>query len=812
MMACPPPETLSAVFDLAVRASALEVTYHSGQLQGNDRREDKHRKFTKVSTGEEQRENRQSNEEGGLFDYQRLVEDQRRVMNVLESCRQRLAKTELALAGCSSENATAKADTSNPTTHEVRGHGGRAGRSVAFDVCRKCGEKGHWARECPLLVTRKRDTTGRSKANALMTNSRPHRQVYIQFVYEGQFYRALLDTGCDISVMGAHVLPGISYQECSQKLYAANLSAVPIVGSTELKYAIGGVTMRYELSVSDEIDEIVFGVGWLTDHRCVWDFEQGKLYIRDGEKPRPVSLWAVNRRPCIRRIYAKDTTEIPSRSQVDLPVKSIWSTLPPKAVDWLAEPRELRTHVIAARTLLSTEGQAHIRVVNCGSTDCTIQRGDLIATAEVVGRPKVAHRDQTADEDTAYEHVQCLIDDLPDYLDQQEKEKATEFIRRHVSVFPKSATDLGRNRMRPHRIDTGDHQPIKEPMRRHPYAHIPIIESNVQELLAAKVIEPAASPWASNVLLVRKKDGTWRFCVDYRKLNDVTRKEAYPLPRIDSCLESLGGPRYFSTLDLRAGYWQTELAQEDANKTAFVTRSGQYRLTVLSMGLANAPSHIQRLMDIVLASLLWKCCLVFLDDIIVYSTTFDQHLERLAAVFDCLAKADLKMKASKCQLFRESVRFLGHVVSAQGIAADPEKVKTVASWPLPRNLQEVRSFVGLASYYRRFIAGFADIARPLHILIEKGRAFVWESAQEEAFQTLKDKLTSAPILASPQDLGQYILDTDASSSGLGAVLQQRQNGEIRMISYASRTLSRAERNYSTTRRELLAVIFGFKQF
>jgi hypothetical protein len=184
-----------------------------------------------------------------------------------------------------------------------------------------------------------------------------------------------------------------------------------------------------------------------------------------------------------------------------------------------------------------------------------------------------------------------LIDDLPDYLNQQERQKATEFIRRHVSVVSKSATDLVRNRMRPHRIDTGDYQTIKEPMRRHPYAHIPIIESNVQELLAAKVIEPAASPWASNVLLVQKKDDTWRFCVDYRKLNDVTRKEAYPLPRIDSCLECLGGSRYFSTLALRDGYWQTELAQEDADKTAFITRSGPYRFTVLSMGLANAPSQ-----------------------------------------------------------------------------------------------------------------------------------------------------------------------------------------------------------------------------
>jgi hypothetical protein len=371
---------------------------------------------------------------------------------------------------------------------------------------------------------------------------------------------------------------------------------------------------------------------------------------------------------------------------------------------------------------------------------------------------------------------------------------------------------LGRNNLQPHRIDTGDHPPIKQAMRRQPYAHIEEIERNIQELLAADIIEPAVSPWASNVLLVKKKDGTWRFCVDYRKLNDVTRKEAYPLPRIDMCLESLGNSGYFSTLDLRAGYWQTEVDRRDADKTAFITRSGQYRFKVLSMGLANAPSQFQRLMDLVLSGLLWEYCLVFLDDIIVYSATVDQHVERLSAVFGRLASANLKLKPSKCQLFQREVRFLGHVISEAGIAADPEKVSVVASWPQPRNLTELRSFLGLASYYRRFVSGFANIARPLHQLTSKGQPFVWQDAQETAFQSLKEHLITAPILASPTNDGEYIIDTDASLHRLGAVLQQRQDGGIRVIAYASRTLSRVERNYSTTRRELLAVIFGFKHF
>ena len=211
-------------------------------------------------------------------------------------------------------------------------------------------------------------------------------------------------------------------------------------------------------------------------------------------------------------------------------------------------------------------------------------------------------------------------------------------------------------------------------------------------LLTAKVIEPAQSSWNSNVLLVRKKDGTMRFCVDYRKLNSVTVKLSYPLPRIDTCLESLGGAQYFSTLDLRSGYWQTEIAEEDRDKTAFSTRSGQYRFTVLSMGLANAPAQFQRLMDLVLVGLNFETCLVYLDDIICFSRTFDEHLSRLSAIFNRLVASDLKLSSKKCHLFQPEVDFLGHVVSRAGIAVSPEKIRAVCNWPRPQNVQEVRSF------------------------------------------------------------------------------------------------------------------------
>jgi hypothetical protein len=248
-----------------------------------------------------------------------------------------------------------------------------------------------------------------------------------------------------------------------------------------------------------------------------------------------------------------------------------------------------------------------------------------------------------------------------------------------------------------------------------------IIDKATKEMQEAKVIEPSTAEWASNLVVVTKKDGTARVCVDTRFLNNVTKRDCYPLPRIDTCLDSLGGSRYFSTLDLRSGFWQTEVAEQDRDKTTFITRSGAWRFCVLPFGLKNAPSQFQRLMDMVMAGILWEACIVYMDDLIIMAPTFDLHLERLNAVFDRLLRANLKVKVSKCPLFKEKVSFLGNRISAKGIEVCPKKIRTIANWPRPQNLTELRSFLGLSSYYRRFVEGFAKIAKPLHSLTEKDK-------------------------------------------------------------------------------------------
>jgi len=303
-----------------------------------------------------------------------------------------------------------------------------------------------------------------------------------------------------------------------------------------------------------------------------------------------------------------------------------------------------------------------------------------------------------------------------------------------------------------------------------------------------------------------------RFCVDYRKVNELVKKDKFPLPKIDTCLDTLNGCQYYSSCDLRWGYWQTEIDESDRDKTAFVTRKGQWRFKVLSFGLCNAPSQFARIMELVMSGLTYDICLVYLDDILVFSKTFEEHCDRLATIFNRLERYTLKLKPTKCHLFQRKVKFLGHVVSGAGIECDPDKVAAIATWPTPTNISEVRTFCGLASYYRTFVKDFAKLAKPLHELTRKNATFVWNQGCEAAFQALKERLMSAPILVPPRDEGKYVLDTDASDMALGAVLQQEQDGQLRVIGYASRALTNAERRYCITRKELLGVVYGLKKY
>lgn len=339
-----------------------------------------------------------------------------------------------------------------------------------------------------------------------------------------------------------------------------------------------------------------------------------------------------------------------------------------------------------------------------------------------------------------------------------------------------------------------------------------IINEEVEKMLADDIIEPSHSPWSSPIVLVRKKDGKHRFCIDFRKINDVTHKDAYPLPQIPATLDKLRGARYLSTLDLKNGYWQVPLTPDSRPITAFtVPGMGLFQFKVMPFGLHSAPATFQRLLDEVLGPDLEPHVFVYLDDIIVISETFNKHLELLTETFRRLREARLRLNPDKCKFCVDQLRYLGHIVDREGIRTDPEKVSAVANWPEPRNVKQIRQFIGMASWYRRFIANFSTITAPLTALTRKNVRWVWGPEQSEAFSTIKVKLTSAPVLTCPDFTRRFYLQTDASTSGLGAVLTQQYKEGERVVAYASRTLNTAEKNYSATELECLAVVWGIRR-
>ena len=311
---------------------------------------------------------------------------------------------------------------------------------------------------------------------------------------------------------------------------------------------------------------------------------------------------------------------------------------------------------------------------------------------------------------------------------------------------------------------------------------------------------------------MRKKDGSLRYTVDFRDLNKNTVKQATPLPLIEECLDTLEGNTFMSGLDLTSGYFQIELDEADRHKTAFSTRYGLYEHVRMAQGLTGSPSTFQRAMNLVLRGLTFETVLCFLDDVLVLGKNFDDHLENLKEVWQRMINYNLKLKPRKCTLFATEIEFLGRTVTADGIGIQEAKVEKVKNWPTPRSVKDVQAFLGMANYHREHIKGFSHTAEPLSRLTGKKCKFEWAEEQEDAFATLREKLTTAPILALPNRNDPFILDTDASDKAIGASLSQVQDGVERVIAYASMSLDETRRRYCTTRKELLAVVMFTRHF
>lgn len=637
---------------------------------------------------------------------------------------------------------------------------------------------------------------------------------HLEVIIDNKSVRALVDSGASFSVISDQYrrsLKKVMFSDVKNvMLKVANGSFVRPMGKCLLRVTINSRELLFEFIVLQHCShDIILGWDFLEASQAVIDCGRSELFLEDiCQNPEAVDTW---------KLYASKDYNLKPQSLTKIAVSGRQLQ---GDINVVVEGNKLLLFErnIAVPSMVSScqNGQSEIWVANMQHEHRSIPKGMYIGQAELLDEGHLCVIDDSPDDTSARQETSNYLIDyslmVSSELNSEQKRKLTELLQTFSGIFTKHDKTTAARTSVKHRINTGDHGPINQRAYRVSATERHIIREEVQKMLDEGIIQPSESPWSSPVVLVRKKDGSWRFCVDYRKLNAITKKDVYPLPRIDDTLDCLKGAKFFSSMDLCSGYWQIEVDEADREKTAFITPEGLYEFKVMPFGLCNAPATFERMMDNLLRHFKWIMCLCYLDDIIVFSATFEEHITRLRTVMKCILEAGLILNPKKCLFAAREVKILGHLVSSSGIRPDPDKVKAVADFPTPKNVHDIRSFLGLCSYFRRFIKGFCYLAEPLQLLLKSDAKFYWGPKEVEAFNNLRKALTSDPVLGMYDESYPTEIHTDASGYGIGAVLVQIQNDVEKVIAYASRTLTKPERNYSTTERECLAVVWAINKF
>ncbi len=624
---------------------------------------------------------------------------------------------------------------------------------------------------------------------------------------------ALLDTGSSISLIPKQMLPKCHLGPIQPtKTICVSLTghSVQIEGIVKATITINETTIKHSLHVmNNDSEDFILGTDLMArfEHWNL-DFSKDKLSVAGIALPL-----LGNSELGDGAVKLHSDLAIPSNCQVVFPAKVDCST----SQQAIFEPDSVTLDACglkAPRLFVQPQnGLIPVRLLNFCSYAIQLQKGTCLGQIQSISDPvRVATVEMSPE---TLPELWQQIDLSTSVLTETEKHELEKLLKEYQAkgLFAASDYDLGCTDRIQHPIDTQEHPPIKLPPYRIAIAEKSKVLELITKMQAQNIIRPSASPWSSPVVIVPKKDGSLRFCCDYRQLNALSKKDVYPLPRIDDLLRSFFKAKYFSSLDMMSGYWQIKLRDNDCEKTAFVTFCGLYEWTRMPFGLTGAPSTFQRLVDLLLCGLVGTSVTVYLDDILIYSSSFDEHLKHLREVFDRLLGANLKLKPSKCTFAHPEVSFLGHVVTRDGIRPDEKKILAIKKFPPPRDVTGVKRILGLLGYYRHFICAFAKIAAPLHHLLKAKTKFEWTPDCQDALDTLKEKLISYPVLVHPDFSKDFILETDACLTGIAAILSQEQDDKtVHPIAYASRALHDAEKNYACWETEILAVQWGIRYF
>jgi len=511
-----------------------------------------------------------------------------------------------------------KSPNSNQSSHGLTPNPKGKGRGA----CYNCNEFGHFKRDCP-HPEKQQNAYNQSQSNGngqppdppqpprvqVIDGNNSKKSTYLTIHWNGKQYNALLDTRCEVSVISHRLIPkGTVLTSPEADLFAANMTKISLLGRTDMDFVLDGKTYSITLAVTDAIDELILGIDFLTKYAATWEIASGKLHL-DGKcfllQPRVTA----NR---VRRLYSVEPVCIPARSQTDVPVRITWPTMHPTKTDWLVESKPISENLVVGRTLVSGNAStAVVLLINMSNHECQLdaeaalgmatQASAVLETDNATGLvvtqtlPLTAAKMRTISTQVDTSHVDCVMSQLGDNLTEQQKVTVDSFVRRNADVFSASEFDLGKTNLLQHSIELTSTKPVRQALRRHPAAYLPQIDQYVSEMVDHGIVQPMpGSEWVANIVLVREKDGNLRYCVDYRGLNTITQKQNYLLPRIDTCLESLGNNCLFTSLDMRSGYWQVPVKPEDREKTCFVTRKGVFGFNVLPFGLCNAPATFQR--------------------------------------------------------------------------------------------------------------------------------------------------------------------------------------------------------------------------